>query len=236
MSRLVAVFPFEAWGAFLTGRRYRKVHAFIIIGALLVHLATHYATYFPATRDLFAKLPYFRLHALHEAEFVLVIFYASLVFGLKGGLIAVATTAVTSLPFLLTPFVFGHQPKTDELRDLAIQVAFVLVMGILIALLTESMGRERDRRIRLALELEETNQQLRVQAQALESANQQVEAANRQLRGLNKLIQVQLDRLFGDLQGAVKEEERQLSAIGATPLKERFMQFLHRVAGIIQQP
>jgi hypothetical protein len=198
------------------------VHASVIIIALLVHLATHYATYLPATRSFFADLPYFRLHVLHEAEFMLVIFYASLVFRLKGGLMAVAVSAITSIPFLLTPIVFDRQPRPEEYRDLAIQVAFVLAIGILIALLTEGVLRERDRRVQLALQLEESNQQL--------------EAANRQLTGLNQLIQGQLNRLFDGLQGAVREEERQLSTISSTPLKERFMQFLHRVAAMVQPP
>jgi hypothetical protein len=221
MSRFVGTFSLERWGAFVTNLRYKKVHAFIVIIALLVHLVTHYATYLPATRNFFADLPYFRLHALHEAEFVLVIFYASVVFRLKGGLTAVAITAITSIPFLLTPFVFEREPRPDELRDLAIQVAFVLAMGILIALLTEGVLRERDRRVRLALQLEESNQQL--------------EAANKQLTGLNQLIQGHLNRLFDDIQGAVKEEELELSVTPLTPLKERFVQFLHRVAAIVQR-
>ena len=133
----------ERWSSFLTSPRYRTLHVVIITVALLVHLAFHYATYYPPLREPLAGLPYFRLHSLHEAEFVFIIVYASLVFRLMGGLIAIIITAISSIPFAVTPYIFGRAPKTDELRDLVIQVDFILLMSFAIVLLYEFVARER---------------------------------------------------------------------------------------------
>ncbi len=114
------LFSFGTWEDFLASPRYRTSHAVIITLALFLHLALHYATYVPALREPLGNLPYFRLHVLHEAEFLLIVLYAALVFRIKGGLTAVAVTAVTSVPFLLTPYIFGRDPRPDEIRDLAI--------------------------------------------------------------------------------------------------------------------
>jgi hypothetical protein len=56
-------------GMFIAAPRYKQFHLVIISIALLLHLATHYATYLDATRSLVTDLPYFRLHVLHEMEF-----------------------------------------------------------------------------------------------------------------------------------------------------------------------
>ncbi|MCH7552410.1 MAG: hypothetical protein IIC82_00210 [Chloroflexi bacterium] len=147
------------WAQYLTDPRYRKQHFLIISAALVIHLCFHYATYIPVLRDPLGDLPYFRLHVLHEAEFLLIIVYAAMVFKAKGGLLAVAITGATSIPFILTPYIFGFEPKPDQIRDLAIQVGFILLMGVIMVLLYEMVDRERTRRIRLAEELAEVAQQ-----------------------------------------------------------------------------
>ncbi|MDA1035615.1 MAG: HAMP domain-containing sensor histidine kinase [Chloroflexi bacterium] len=125
--------------------RYKRIHIAVIVGALFVHLSLHYATYVPALREPLRGLPYFRLHILHEAEFLLIVAYAGVVVGLRAGVIAIVTTGVTSIPFILTPFIFGRDPRPGEIRDLAIQVGFILAMGLLMILLYD-----RDQRRRLA--------------------------------------------------------------------------------------
>ena len=147
------------WAQYLTDPRYRRLHFFIISTALVIHLCLHYATYVPVLRDPLGGLPYFRLHVLHEAEFLLIIVYAAMVFKVRGGLLAVAITGATSIPFILTPYIFGFEPKPDQIRDLAIQVGFILLMGVIMVLLYEGVDRERTRRIRLAEELAEVAQQ-----------------------------------------------------------------------------
>jgi hypothetical protein len=98
--------------------RRRRMHVSIIIVMLTLHLATHYATYFPSVRAVVGSFPYFRLHALHEAEFLLIIAYAAVAMGLRGGLAAIGITALTSVPFILTPAIFGRDPRPGEIVEL----------------------------------------------------------------------------------------------------------------------
>jgi signal transduction histidine kinase len=123
--------------------RYRRAHLIVIVVALALHLSLHYATYFPALRAPLGGLPYFRLHSLHEAEFLLIVAYAGVVLGLRAGITAVVLTGLTSIPFILTPYIFGRDPRPGELRDLTIQVVFILAMGLLITLLYDRDQRRR---------------------------------------------------------------------------------------------
>lgn len=134
----------RAAAALLTEPKYRRWHAFVIAVALLGHLSLHYATYLPALRPVLGDLPYFRLHILHEAEFLLIVAYAGVTFRWKGAALALLATAVTSIPFILTPYVFGRQPGTDEIRDASIQVGFILLMGVLIVALQLTDAKRRE--------------------------------------------------------------------------------------------
>lgn len=129
---------------FLLDPRYKRMHLAIIALALMVHLALHYATYLPALRGPLGGLPYFRLHVLHEAEFLLIVAYAGIVLGLRAGVAAVVITGLTSIPFILTPYIFGRDPRPGEIRDLSIQVAFILIMGVLMILLYDRDQRRRE--------------------------------------------------------------------------------------------
>jgi signal transduction histidine kinase len=104
----------------------------------------HYATYIPALREPLGGLPYFRLHVLHEAEFLLIVAYAGIVLGLRTGVAGVVITGLTSIPFILTPYIFGRDPRPGEIRDLSIQVGFILVMGLLMILLYDRDQRRRE--------------------------------------------------------------------------------------------
>lgn len=214
---------------FFTNPKYRTVHLAIITFALLAHLALHYATYYPPLREALGRLPYFRLHSLHEAEYLLIVVYTSLVFRLKGGLIAVLITAVTSLPFLLTPFIFGRQPRPDELRDLTIQVSFILLMGLIISVLYEWVAKERDHRLALAAQIEQSNRELQQRNEELTQVSQTLQSTNSQLNGLNAAVQARLNRLYGDLEAAVEQEQRQLPTLHAEAAGERFTRFLAQV-------
>ncbi|MBI2170565.1 MAG: hypothetical protein HYU30_00865 [Chloroflexi bacterium] len=145
---------FERGLGYLTDPRFRRTHGVIIVVALVLHLATHYATYFPQMRQILGTLPYFRLHAIHEAEFLLIVVYAGIVFGMKGGLLALLTTVISSIPFIFTPYIFGRSPQPNEIRDLVLQVAIVLTMGFLIVLLygTESRRRRAETQAVILLE------------------------------------------------------------------------------------
>jgi signal transduction histidine kinase len=129
---------------FLLDPRYKRTHLVIIATALVTHLGMHYATYVPALRGPLGGLPYFRLHVLHEAEFLLIVAYAGIVLGLRTGVAAVVITGLTSIPFILTPYIFGRDPRPGEIRDLSIQVAFILIMGFLMILLYDRDQRRRE--------------------------------------------------------------------------------------------
>ncbi|MBI4233617.1 MAG: hypothetical protein HY686_04165 [Chloroflexi bacterium] len=219
--------------AFLTEPRYQRFHVLVIAAALLGHLLLHYATYVPALREPMSRLPYLRLHVLHEAEFLLLIVYAGLVFRLKGGLAAVAITAITSVPFLLTPFIFGREPRPGELRDLAVQVGAILVMGAIISVLYEVVAREREGRLGLAARLAEANLRLRTKNEELEQAVQRLEQAHRQLMVLNHSIQGRLNRLYEGLQQGTEEEGRLLETLPPSLARERFARFLRRVEEVV---
>ncbi len=130
---------------FLFDRKYRLIHAVIVVTAVLVHGLMHYLTYIPDVRAVIGNLPYFRLHILHEAEFLLIIVYAALTLRWKAGAAVTIFTAMTSIPFILTPFIFGREPRLDELRDNSIQVAFIIGMAALMVLFIETAQRDRER-------------------------------------------------------------------------------------------
>lgn len=220
-------------GRFLTEGKYRKFHFAIIAVALVVHLSLHYATYIPALREPLGDLPYMRLHVLHEAEFLLIVVYAALVFGLKGGLTAVAITGVTSIPFLLTPFIFGREPRPDEIRDLGTQVFFILLMGALMSVLSEAIKRDRDRHVQMAAAIEKADQELQTRNAELDQMNRELERSGREVAALNRFTQQRLNTLFGELRGIVDDEGRHVLEATPHPLRDRFAQFLLRVSALI---
>lgn len=209
-------------GRFLNDPKNRPVHAVIIISALFLHLALHYATYVPSLRPPLDGLPYFRLHVLHEAEFMLIVFYTVVVFRWRGGLVAILVTAVSSIPFLMTPYIFDRPPRPGEVRDLATQVGFILVMALLIVWLYEAAGRQREERARLADELEQ--------------ANERVESANRQLTALNRQIQANLNLLYDQLRTTIGIESQALTLAPDSELRERYREFLRSTERLVFGP
>lgn len=123
--------------------RYRRLHVIFIAVALALHLAMHYATYWAPSRELVAGLPYFRMHVLHEAEFLLVVAYAGVVVGLWGGLIAIAVTGLTSIPFIAGPLIMPTAYGRATVEDQALQVGLVMFMGLMITLLYDRDKRRR---------------------------------------------------------------------------------------------
>ena len=188
---------------------------------MLVHLFTHYAAYFEALRPIVGSLPYFRLHILHEAEFLLILVYTTLVFRARGGVVALIVTAVTSIPFILTPYIFGRTPLPDELRDNSIQVAFIILMGSLMIVFYEAVAKERERRMELA--------------KAIEEKNHALEQRNREISGVNVFVQTQLNNLYGDLRLAISKERAELEDSEEYNIKTRYSRFLSTVTNILDK-
>lgn len=204
------------------GWKNRNLHLAILILLLLGHSVVHYAILIPVVGELVEHLPFFNLHVLHESEYLVVIAYASLVFRLKGGVLALAATAVAS-----TPFVFANRIHLSGAVDYGameygfagpenslIEVSVLLLIGGFIVVVNEMWGRERDRRL---------------------LASQQLEAAHRQLLGLNQMIQKQINDTVVSIREAVEEENRALNSLDSSSMRSRFMAFLRKVAQIVGQ-
>lgn len=147
-------------GKFLAEPKYRKWHAAIIAFALISHGFAHYANYIPAVRPYLTSIPYFSLHVLHEAEFLLIIFYSTLIFRLRGGLIVVGVTAIASIPFVFSSQILTSNPDpafgefadsyTSTVADgtttatRLTEVILILSLGMLMVALAELERRRKD--------------------------------------------------------------------------------------------
>ncbi len=148
-------------GTFLAEPKYRKWHAAIITFALISHGMAHYANYFPEVRAHLSSIPYFEMHVLHEAEFLLIIFYATLIFKLKGGLLAVGMTGIASIPFVFSSQLLPSTATDPAFGDFAdsyastissngtaatrgTEVILILSLGMLMVALAELERRRKD--------------------------------------------------------------------------------------------
>src|SRR5437660_1246334 len=126
--------------------RRQRPHAVIIVLLLLGHSLLHYLILFPSIGEALENAPYFKLHVLHEAEYVALIAYASLIFRLRGGLLALSAFILTSIPFLVSSQInsaeyisYGFPTFWDGVREFFL----LLCVGTLIVVLNELWGRER---------------------------------------------------------------------------------------------
>ncbi|MBI4199113.1 MAG: GAF domain-containing protein [Chloroflexi bacterium] len=117
----------------------------LLAGAAIAHSAIHYAMYIESLRPMLRGLPYFNLHALHQVEFLVIIAAAAHRFRWKGGAVMLAATLVASVPYLLTPYVFGRAPSPNELRDRGIEVVVMLATGAFLVYLLERVAVQAER-------------------------------------------------------------------------------------------
>ncbi|MBI3744842.1 MAG: PAS domain S-box protein [Chloroflexi bacterium] len=158
----------------------KRAH-FLIIAVLLVgHSALHYATLLPGGHHV-ENLPFFDLHMLHEAEYLVVIAYAAYIFRLQGGLLALGASGLASIPFILSSKIHGldstetgfsvsgysystpdytsggavsYSYGMDTIKNNAIEVGVLLLIGAVLVVLNELWARERDRRVQTAQRLQ----------------------------------------------------------------------------------
>ncbi|MBI2855310.1 MAG: PAS domain S-box protein, partial [Chloroflexi bacterium] len=142
------------------GRVLKDPVFWVITILTLGHTFIHYAAYIPDFGRIFRGLPYFNLHILHELEYLGIIAIAAYRYGWKGGVALILLTLTASIPFILTPFVFGYDPRPGEFRDRAIEVGATLALGALLTFLANEVVRRRDRLISTIAALRATHGEL----------------------------------------------------------------------------
>lgn len=205
-------------------RTHRRSHLVVMVILMMGHTFAHYAVLVPGVGKLFKDLPYFDLHVLHGAEYLVVVAYASLVFRLRGGVLGLLAMGIASIPFL---FAFTISPLQDVeygfsgpglglgLSTRLIELFALLAVGAWFVTVNELWGRERDRRISAQRQVEDSNEALR--------------QANRQLTALNQTIQTQLTRLFGTLKDVTDRELRDVEEVPVSSLRERYKRFIEEI-------
>lgn len=220
-------------------RTHKRFHLAAMAVLMIGHTIIHYAILIPEVGELVEDLPFFNLHVLHEAEYLAVVAYASLVFRLRGGVLALLAMSLASIPFLLAFKInsleyveYGFSGPDNALIDFVV----LLVIGAWFVTVNELWGRERDRRILSERQLEVSNEALRQANQQVQEANRQLEQANdrlesvnHQLTVLNQTIQTQLTRLFGTLNDLTDRELHDVEGIPVSSLQERYKRFIEEV-------
>ena len=196
------------------GWHWRWLHLTIILLLTVGHTLVHYLILLPGIGEAVEHIPFFNFHVLHEAEYMVAISYASVVFRLFGGILAIITFAVASIPFLLASKIdpgeyveYGFTGPGNSLTEFLV----LLVVAVFVVMLNELWGRERDRRIALY---------------------EQLESAQRQLRALNQAIQAQLTVIFESLAEAESIERMVGEAIVPDPIRQRITDFFRRVGNL----
>lgn len=192
----------------------RWIHIAVLTFLLVGHTLVHYTILLPTVGEAVEHLPFFNLHVLHEAEYLVAVAYASIVFRFTGGLIAMLAMVVASIPFALAQYIdpleyveYGFGGVGDNV----IEVVVLLAIGAFIVFVNEMWGRERDQAAAIA---------------------ERLETANRQLTGLNQTVQGQITALFGTLREMAEEERVRLSALPPGSARDQLAAFVHRVAEV----
>lgn len=191
----------ESYVTWLTDPQNRTTHLVIMVVVWAVALTVHYISYLPPLSERLGDLRFVWLHVVHQAVFVLLVIYCSLVFRLKGGLIAVALTSLASLPLVFRSYLFGIQPHSQETLDLLMQVAFIVFMGTLATVLYEAVSSERERFAVLASQVEQANRELQTKSRELEQVIQELQSSRRRIVGAQQETRREIaERLHGNVQ------------------------------------
>ena len=189
--------------------RHRNTHAAVIATLLAAHLLLHYAAYIPGIPDATVDVAYSRFRAVFDMGLLILVIYSGSMFRLKGSALVLGVTSITLVPLLIAP---EAGLEEEGVRDQAIEVGLVLLIGALMVVLQEFLASERESRERL---------------------NDKLDITNRQLSALNRMAQRDLNLLFYDLRDTIEEEQRQLSSGSVVPSQQRYNRFLRRLSDII---
>jgi type II secretory pathway component PulM len=211
-----------AWG-FLTDRRYRWFHAVLIGFALLINVVSSYLALLDPASGGIGSLANTKLQAIQQAQYLILILYATVVFNLRGGLAAVGLTGATSLPFVFLNAFKVQNITPAEFANLVTQTAFVLLMGLFMAVLYDLIRKERERRMGLTLQVDQATTQLHARAKELADMDGRLGTSTKQLQALNQLIQRRVVELYGDphevaaARGAARPSYLPVMAVEETP-------------------
>jgi uncharacterized phage infection (PIP) family protein YhgE len=83
-------------------------------------------------------------------------------------------------------------------------------------------------------QIEQSNRELQQLNEELTQVSRRLQSANNQFNALNAAVQARVNRLYGDLEEAVEQEQRQLPTLHAEAARERFTRFLAQVQRILK--
>ncbi len=215
---------------------HKGLHLALIVALMVAHTFLHYAAMIPGVGQLVEHVPYFHLHRFHEAEYLAIVAYASLVFRLRGGVIVLLATAVASMPFVFVSDIsnMGHGDcGFSGLSGSLIDFFVLLSIGAWLVFINEMWGREQDRRTLALAQLQRSHEQLQEANAEVQETNQQLESSNRQLSALNQTVQSQINKLFGDISDLLDREARGLQNLPPGPARDRFDGCLDQLRNIL---
>lgn len=224
------------WILFLSASKNRRFHLGVMGVIWAAHLALQYAWYVPALREGLAGLLSYRFFVLYAPGLTLLGIYAILTFRLKGGLVAATLAIASSAPPIVSPHIAGLAGQAEVVRTLLAQIALVVAMDLLAALLYEVLSAELQRLLNLTAQVEETNGRLEGKSRELEEAVRALQDSRKRILKVQEEIRREMsERLHGPVQSRLllatfwlREAESQWEA----PSPE-YASLIHRAIALI---
>lgn len=135
---------YRALSSLDTTRGTRRVHIFVVALLLLLSIAPYYSLLIPSIGQRLANSPLFTFrvaHEMQELQILGVTAYASLVFRLRGGLIALAILATMPITQMVAPIVWGVPLQESVDIEQVLDVVLIVIMGLPFPLLFEALFR-----------------------------------------------------------------------------------------------
>lgn len=183
-------------------------HFLLIILLFLVLALIHYSEFLsiPGIQKVIPD-PGFNRHSLLRILFLMPVFYASALFGLKGGIISLISSLLIMLPRVV---LISEYPK-----DAAFETVTVFIIGTLILILLEARRRDRENIGLYAKQIEKAHEEerKRIARDLHDETVQSLIAVNRRLEALSSLCAGNNPEIDEDLGKIRNEIERTTASI-----------------------